>query len=105
MEEILLREGRRREEIFKNLPEYLKKLKAFLKKLDKNCMVFIFGSVVKNEYTLISDIDILILTKLEPAELIAKLRENGFNEPFEFHVVDEKRFKFYKYFVQELKEI
>ena len=105
MEEILVRESKRREEVFKNLPNYLKKLKIFLRRLDKDCKVFIFGSVVKDEHVLISDVDILILTKLQPAEVIAKLRENGFEEPFEFHVVDEKRFKFYKRFVHGLKEI
>jgi predicted nucleotidyltransferase len=52
----------------------------------KNLKFFYFASVAKNEYVLISDIDVLILTKLKPNEVIAKLRKEGFNEPFEFHV-------------------
>jgi hypothetical protein len=33
------------------------------------------------------------------------MRKEGFDEPFEFHVMDEERFKFYKQFIKELKEI
>lgn len=73
--------------------------------MDKKSKVFLFGSVIKNKYVLTSDIDILILTKLKPNEVIAKLRKEGFNEPFEFHVVNEKRFKLYKQFIKELREI
>lgn len=105
LEDILIKEANRREEVFKNLPFYLKNLKSFLKKVDKNCKVFLFGSVAKNDYVLISDIDILIETKLKPKEVIKKLRDAGFDEPFEFHVVDRGEFEVYKYFVQELREI
>lgn len=105
LKKLLLREAKKREEIFKNLPTHLRNLSSFLKKMDKDCKIFLFGSVAKEEYALISDIDILIKTKLKPKEVIAKLRNAGFDEPFEFHVVNEKEFKIYKYFVPELKEI
>lgn len=105
MKDIFIREAIRREEVFKNLPKLLKEIKKILNEMDKESRVFLFGSVVKDEYVLISDIDVLILTKLKPNEVIAKLRKEKFDEPFEFHVVDEKRFKLYKKFIKDLKEI
>ncbi len=66
-----------------------------MSKADEEPRVFLFGSVAREEYVLTSDIDILILTKLKPCEVIAKLRKEGFDEPFEFHVTDEKMFSFY----------
>ncbi|MEM2843475.1 MAG: nucleotidyltransferase domain-containing protein [Candidatus Bathyarchaeia archaeon] len=105
LEKLLIKEAKRREETFKNLPSYLRNLISFLKEMDRKCKIFLFGSVVKGDYALISDIDILIKTKLKPKEVIAKLRNAGFDEPFEFHVVNEKEFKVYKLFIPELKEI
>ena len=101
----MIKEAKRREKIFKNLSFHLKNLKRFLKKIDRRCRIFLFGSVAKNEHVLSSDIDILILTSLKPNEVIAELRKTGFDEPFEFHVVDEKRFKIYKKFIKEMREI
>ncbi|MEM2928127.1 MAG: nucleotidyltransferase domain-containing protein [Nitrososphaerota archaeon] len=105
MKNIFIREAFKREEAFKNLPKLLKEIKKILNEMDKESKIFLFGSVAKNEYVLISDIDVLILTKLKPNEVIAKLRKEGFDELFEFHVMDEKRFNFYKNFIKELKEI
>lgn len=104
-ERLLIREAKRRENIFKNLPIYLERLKNEMKKMDKKSRVFLFGSVARGEYALTSDIDIIILTDLRPEEVIAKLRQAGFDEPFEFHVVDRKRFEIYSYFVRDLKEL
>ncbi|MEM2981060.1 MAG: nucleotidyltransferase domain-containing protein [Thermoproteota archaeon] len=105
MEELLIREAARRIEVFENLLKLLKKMKELLNEADRESKFFLFGSVVKNKYVLTSDIDVLILTKLKPSEVIAKLRKEGFDEPFEFHVVDEKMFKFYSRLIRELKEI
>ncbi|MCX8183006.1 MAG: nucleotidyltransferase domain-containing protein [Crenarchaeota archaeon] len=105
MEELLIREAARREEVFKSLPELLKQIKKIIGEADKDSRVFLFGSVLRDEYVLTSDIDILILTKLKPSEVIAKLRKGGFDEPFEFHVADEKMFSFYSKLIGELKEV
>lgn len=104
-ERLLIREARRRERIFKNLDRYLKKLKKEMKKLDENSRLFLFGSVLRSEHVLMSDIDVLILTDLKPKEVIAKLRKTGFDEPFEFHVVDKKGYEVYRYFVHDLREL
>ncbi|MEM1548589.1 MAG: nucleotidyltransferase domain-containing protein, partial [Thermoproteota archaeon] len=95
MEELLIREAVKREEVFRNLPELLKRIKKVMSEADEESRVFLFGSVLRGEHVLTSDIDVLILTKLKPCEIIAKLRKEGFDEPFEFHVTDEKTFGFY----------
>jgi predicted nucleotidyltransferase len=105
LEELLIREAARRREVFGNMPKLLKKMKEILNEADRGSRVFLFGSAAKKEYVLTSDIDVLILTRLKPSEVIAKLRKEGFDEPFEFHVVDEKMFRLYKQFVRELGEI
>lgn len=105
MEELLIREAARRKEVFKNLPKLLKSIKKILSEADRESKVFLFGSVARGEHVLTSDIDVLILTKLKPSEVISKLRKEGFDEPFEFHVMDEKIFKFYNKLIGELKEI
>lgn len=101
----MIREALRRKEMFENMSKLLKKMKEMLNEADKESRIFLFGSVAKNEYVLTSDIDVLILTKLKPSEVIAKLRKEGFDEPFEFHVTDEKMFEFYNRLIGELKEI
>lgn len=104
-ERLLIKEARRRERIFKNLHLYLKRLKSEMKKIDGESRLFLFGSTARGEHVLMSDIDVLILTRLKPSEVIARLRGMGFDEPFEFHVVDEKRFETYRQFVRDLKEL
>lgn len=101
----MIREAARRREVFGNMPKLLKKMKKILSEADRGSRIFLFGSVVKKEYVLTSDIDVLIVTKLKPSEVIAKLRKEGFDEPFEFHVADEKMFKLYNRLIRELKEI
>jgi len=100
---MLIKEAKQRREIFNTLPEHLREIKKFLKSLDKECRVFLFGSVARGEHTFVSDIDVLVLTKLKPNFVISELRKKGFREPFEFHIVDKERFEIYKKF--GLKEV
>ena len=104
-EGFLVREARRREHIFRNLDRYLEELKDLITQMDESARVFLFGSVLRREQVLRSDIDILILTKLRPSEVIAALRRAGFDEPFEFHVVDEEMFEVYRRFIRETREL
>lgn len=87
------------------MPAHLRDLSILLKKMDEGSRIFLFGSAARGDHTLMSDIDILIKTSLKPKEVIAKLRNEGFDEPFEFHVVNEKEFKIYKHMIRELREI
>jgi len=43
------------------------------KKIDPGCEVYVFGSVVEGEYTGASDIDVLVLTSIEPKRMYREL--------------------------------
>jgi len=73
--------------------------------MDPEGRVFLFGSTARGENVLASDIDVLILTELTPSTVIATLRKEGFDETFEFHVVDGRRFKIYCNNIKDLKEV
>ncbi|MGB9727643.1 MAG: hypothetical protein ACPLZF_04465 [Nitrososphaeria archaeon] len=49
------------------------------------------------------DIDVLILTDLNPGLVIATLRREGFDEMLEFHVFDRRWFKIYCNIIKDLK--
>ena len=74
--------------------------------------VFLFGSVLKNEQTPSSDIDLLIFSEKMPKKLSKRnrikvkiLKEVGFFSPFELHLVDKEEFEFYKKFIDKMKEV
>ncbi len=58
--------------------------------------MYLFGSVADGRYLLSGDIDILVVTKLKPEEVIATLWSKGIGDPFEIHVVNEEMLKVYK---------
>ncbi len=44
-----------------------------------------------------SDVDVLIVTeRLRPGQIIAVLKEEGFDDPFEIHVVDRRTLDLYE---------
>lgn len=94
-ERLLVEEARRRAEVFRNLPKYLKVILDTVKGLDENAEAYLFGSVAEGRYLLSSDIDILVVTGRSPGEVLAALWERGIKDPFEVHVVDENAFKVY----------
>ena len=93
---LLIKEAKRRAEIFKNLDKYLKKITEIVKELDKNAEVYLFGSVAQGKHLLSSDIDILVVTNLAPAKVLAILWEKGIKDPFEIHVVTKEMLEIYK---------
>ena len=95
-EELLIKEARRRAEVFKNLREYLEVIVCTIKELDKNSEIYIFGSVAERRYLLSSDIDVLIVTNLKPSEVLSLLWEKGIKDPFEIHVVTRDRLELYR---------
>lgn len=105
LEKLLVREAKKRAEYFRNLPSYLERMKRILRKHDRDCRIYIFGSVAKNDSCLLSDIDILVKTRLKPNFVIALLRDSGFDEPFEFHIVNEEEFKLYRKLIGTMREI
>lgn len=76
----------KRREVFKNLKQYLQKIKKAAKGFDKNAKVYLFGSVPENNYNYSSDIDVLIVTESNPDELRLKLWKADIKEPFEIHI-------------------
>ncbi|MEM2902559.1 MAG: nucleotidyltransferase domain-containing protein [Candidatus Bathyarchaeia archaeon] len=76
----------KRREAFESLGKYLRVIKEIVNKLDRHAEVFLFGSVAENRYTYSSDVDVLIVTKLDPAKVHFKLWSSGIKEPFEIHV-------------------
>lgn len=103
--DLAIKEAKRRKEVFESLDRYLKELKERMRELDEDSKVFLFGSVARDEHVLMSDIDVLILTRLKPSLVIANLRKLGFEDPFEFHVVNEEEFKIYRSFIKDLREV
>ena len=94
--EILVKTALKRQEVFRNLEEYLKTIKKTVRKLDPEAETFMFGSVAEKKHNYSSDIDILIITKLKPAKIHAELWKAGIKEPFEIHVQSREKAQFYK---------
>jgi predicted nucleotidyltransferase len=81
-----------REKYFKNYLAYAKKI---LK--DKKLLVLVFGSVAENDFTLSSDIDVLIISnkapmkRVERGEILGKIYASiGKVHPFEIHLITQR---------------
>ena len=93
---ILVETALKRRETFRNLAEHLETIKRTVRKLDPKAEIFLFGSVAKKNYNYSSDIDILIITRLHPAEVHLELWKAGIRDPFEVHVYSPEKAVFYK---------
>lgn len=94
--ELIRKNALKRQEAFKKLPMLLQTIKETVHKLDPNAKFFLFGSVLENQYNYSSDIDVLIITKLPPANVNAELWKAGIKEPFEIHVHTPKEAVWYR---------
>ena len=94
--ELLVKEALRRQEIFKNLNKYLRIIKSTVEKLDENAEVYLFGSVAEGKHLYSSDIDVLVVTVLDPAVVISELWKRGIKDPFEIHVCHPKNLALYR---------
>ena len=95
-ERLLVREARRRAEIFKNLDRYLKLIAETVKRLDEGARVYLFGSVAEGRHLPSSDIDVLVVTERPPGEVLAALWSQGIKDPFEVHVVAKDALEQYR---------
>jgi hypothetical protein len=95
-DDLLVREAARRRAVFNNLEEYLEKVRAAVKELDPAAEAYLFGSVAEGTHTYSSDIDILVITRRKPAEVIKHLWEAGIGDPFEIHVEPPERLEGYR---------
>lgn len=83
---VLVEIALKRREVFRRLPDYLRIIKDVVRKLDPKAEVYMFGSVAEENYNYSSDIDILIITRVQPAEVHLELWKAGVKDPFEVHV-------------------
>ena len=95
-EKLLVKEAKRRAEIFKNLNKYLQIIAKTVKELDKNAEIYLFGSVAEGKHLLSSDIDVLVITNQPPGKIISTLWEKGIKDPFEIHVITKEMLENYR---------
>lgn len=94
--EILVKNALKRREAFENLAEKLRIIKETVGRLDLEAETYIFGSVAEGRHNLSSDIDILVITRSDPAKIHSELWRAGIKEPFEIHVETPERAASYK---------
>lgn len=85
-----------RQEVFRNLEKYLQIIKETVNKLDPYAEFYLFGSVAENRYTYSSDVDVLIVTRIEPARVHFELWKSGIKEPFEIHIQPTEKVDLYR---------
>lgn len=93
---ILVEVALKRREVFSKLQEYLRVIKDVVCKLDSKAEVYMFGSVAEKNYNYSSDIDILVITRVHPANVLLELWKAGIKDPFEVHVQTPEKAVFYK---------
>lgn len=93
---ILVTSALKKREVFRKLPEYLGIIKDAVGKLDPKAEVYVFGSVAEKNYNYSSDIDVLIITRVHPADVHMELWKAGIKDPFETHVQTPEKIIFYK---------
>jgi uncharacterized protein len=94
--DILVETALKRQEAFNNLPKHLQTIKKTVRKLDAQAEIYLFGSAAEKEHNYSSDIDILIITNLQPGRIHIELWKAGIKEPFEIHVHSQKEAEFFK---------
>jgi len=93
---VLVEAALERQRVFKSLGKYLDVVKKTVSRLDPCAEVYLFGSVAENNYTFSSDIDVLVVTSVEPARVHMELWKSGVKEPFEIHVQPPDKVDFYR---------
>jgi len=93
--------------VFENYLDYAKKIKKLLEKNLSSFELFVFGSVVKGNFSVgLSDIDIAVVSdefkdRNKKLEIYDLLFSEFFSYPFEFHLLTKDKWNFYKRFVKE----
>jgi predicted nucleotidyltransferase len=67
--DILVRTALKRQEAFRNLAKNLRTIKETVRKLDPEAEAYVFGSFAEKEHNYSSDVDILVITRMHPAEI------------------------------------
>jgi len=100
--------GRRK--YFRNYKRYARLIKGAVGLEDAE--VIVFGSVVKGDYTMASDIDVLVVSDSIPqglnerAKILCKVSDVlGCLHPFELHLATKKEFEWYKRLIGEYVKV
>ncbi|MEM0050087.1 MAG: nucleotidyltransferase domain-containing protein [Candidatus Bathyarchaeia archaeon] len=96
-------------EEYRNYLKVVKKVKEIVHNIDPNARIFVFGSVIRGTATAISDIDILVVTKMieRKYDIMVKVYK-AVEENVELHVVTEEVLeRWYRRFIpdKELIEV
>ena len=94
----------KRKKVFDSIDYHLNELKKLINDYDSNSDIYLFGSVLKGNYNMGSDIDILIVTA-KKAGIMKLLWDNNYDEPLEFHINIEEEAKVYFRHIMEIKKI
>ncbi len=106
------RARKERQRYLDNMNHYLNLIKETVTELDPESRVIVFGSYVRNDMRIDSDVDILIIThwakntedRIKMRVRIAK--EIGVYSPFEIHIATRKEYEnWYKTLIDEYREI
>ena len=106
--DILIERRKENEKYFRKPEEYAKLIKLKSEKILGCVEVYLFGSIVRKDWTLSSDIDILVVSEKEinPEDKgkikVELLKSVDFFAPFEIHLVSQELFeKWYKKFIKD----
>ncbi|MBS7606162.1 MAG: nucleotidyltransferase domain-containing protein [Candidatus Bathyarchaeia archaeon] len=96
-------------EEYRNYLKVVKKVKEIVHNIDPNARIFVFGSVIRGTATAMSDIDILVVTKMieRKYDIMVKVYK-AVEENVELHVVTEEVLeRWYRRFIpdKELIEV
>jgi len=107
--EIYMNYGRKRLEQLKNYRQIAQKVKEIAQKRLGNVEVYVFGSVIENNATASSDIDLLIITEHIDKEEAQKLKATvmeSIDAPIELHITSKSSFEnWYKKFITKMEKI
>ncbi len=97
--------GLKKKQIFDNLDANLGQIKTILLKNDPDGKLYLFGSMVKGNANMASDIDLLIVTASSKNKILEDLDRNNLRFPFEFHIRNSKEAEPYFRHVKELRRL
>jgi predicted nucleotidyltransferase len=97
-------------DFFKNYKKIAKEIKELVNKY-VNAKIYVFGSIVKNEYCIgLSDIDIAIVSEdFKNRNIRLKIYDilfsKYFESPLEFHLLTPEKWNLYLKFIDKFEEI
>lgn len=102
----------RRRWYFENLDRLVEMIRSVLDRFFTSYEIYLFGSVAEGDYTMASDIDILVVTDEAPRRVSERSRivmevykAIGLDAPVELHLVDREGFEWYRRFARKLVKL